>query len=126
MCFLIGGSANIYHYLPINCYLLELIPLLAARDTHLPLFAPLDRQRVAIEELTTALSSEKSRAEHLQLALKDEQRQTEALKQTRDRAEELENINRGMKEQWTRTLSRRTICSIKFQLRCVEVHHKQH
>ena len=58
-------------------------------------FLTAERDREIIEELSAALRDEKSRAEHIQLALTNERRQTEALKHTKERGDQLRNINKG-------------------------------
>lgn len=54
-----------------------------------------ERDRETIEELSAALRNEKARAEHMQLALTNERRQTEALKHAKERADQLRNVNKG-------------------------------
>lgn len=54
-----------------------------------------ERDRETIEELSAALRDEKARAEHMQLALTNERRQTEALKHAKERADQLRNVNKG-------------------------------
>ena len=54
-----------------------------------------EKDRETIEELSAALRDEKVRAEHMQLALTNERRQTEALKHAKERADQLRNVNKG-------------------------------
>lgn len=56
-----------------------------------------ERDRETIEELSAALRDEKARAEHIQLALTNEKRQTAALKHAKERADQLRNVNKGNK-----------------------------
>ena len=58
-------------------------------------FLTTERDRETIEELSAALRDEKARAEHMQLALTNEKRQTEALKHAKERADQLRNANKG-------------------------------
>lgn len=57
-----------------------------------------ERDRETIEELSAALRDEKARAEHMQLALTNERRQTEALKHAKERVDQLRNVNKGNKK----------------------------
>lgn len=63
--------------------------------TSVLLFSSAERDRETIEELSAALRDEKARAEHMQLALTNERRQTEALKHAKERADQLRNVNKG-------------------------------
>ena len=58
-------------------------------------FLTTERDRETIEELSAALRDEKARAEHMQLSLTNEKRQTEALKYAKERADQLRNANKG-------------------------------
>lgn len=62
---------------------------------YLKLFFSTERNRETIDELTAALKDEQSRAEHVQLALTNEKRQTEALRHSKERADQLRNTNKG-------------------------------
>ena len=84
-------------------------------------FLTTERDRETIEELSAALRDEKARAEHMQLSLTKEKRQTEALKHAKERADQLRNANKGkaLREMGAEVF----ILQVKLPLACCDTFH---